>query len=152
MPARRGVRAAEGARLEIAYASKGVSRVQIPPSPLAGDGAEAAPSPRSLRQVQELAEERPRQRRVDAVVLVVRVALAVAAARHGEHEQRAVVELRRAGVAEADARAGADAVAVLVVVQRSTLSRPMMIDVPERRTPSKANCVRPAGSQIGMTP
>ena len=32
--ARRGVRAAEGARLEIAYASKGVSRVQIPPSPL----------------------------------------------------------------------------------------------------------------------
>ena len=34
VPARRGVRAAEGARLEIAYASKGVSRVQIPPSPL----------------------------------------------------------------------------------------------------------------------
>jgi hypothetical protein len=32
-PSRRGVRAAEGARLEIAYASKGVSRVQIPPSP-----------------------------------------------------------------------------------------------------------------------
>ena len=31
--ARRGVRAAEGARLEIAYSSKGGSRVQIPPSP-----------------------------------------------------------------------------------------------------------------------
>ena len=36
--ARRGVRAAEGARLEIAYASKGVSRVQIPPSPLLAQG------------------------------------------------------------------------------------------------------------------
>lgn len=32
-PVRRGVRAAEGARLEIAYSSKGGSRVQIPPSP-----------------------------------------------------------------------------------------------------------------------
>jgi hypothetical protein len=26
-----------------------------------------------------------------------------------------------------------------------------MIDVPERRTPSNANCVGPAGSQIGIT-
>src|SRR5262249_53346947 len=32
-PARRGVRAAEGARLEIAYVLEGASRVQIPPSP-----------------------------------------------------------------------------------------------------------------------
>ena len=32
-PAWRGVRAAEGARLEIAYVLKGASRVQIPPSP-----------------------------------------------------------------------------------------------------------------------
>src|SRR5471032_1982327 len=32
--ARRGVRAAEGARLEIAYVLKGASRVQIPLSPL----------------------------------------------------------------------------------------------------------------------
>jgi hypothetical protein len=37
---RRGVRAAEGARLEIAYVPKGASRVQIPPSPLfSGDVA-----------------------------------------------------------------------------------------------------------------
>src|SRR5947199_5591502 len=39
---RRGVRAAEGARLEIAYSSKGGSRVQIPPFPLEQSPALAA--------------------------------------------------------------------------------------------------------------
>ena len=52
-----------------------------------GRRGESAPSPSALRKRQELAEERPRQRRVDAVVLVVRVALAVAVARHREDEQ-----------------------------------------------------------------
>ena len=51
-----------------------------------------------LREVQELAEERPRLRRVDPVVRVVGITLAVAAARDREDEQRATVELRRAEV------------------------------------------------------
>src|SRR5581483_1397986 len=40
---RRGVRAAEGARLEIAYGPKGPSRVQIPPSPLWHGGTAGSP-------------------------------------------------------------------------------------------------------------
>src|SRR5918994_5428111 len=68
-----------------------------------------------LRQVQELAQERPSLRCVDAIVRVVRVALAVAAARHRDDAKRALVELRRAGVAEAESGAGADTVPLLVV-------------------------------------
>src|SRR4029453_2382119 len=70
----------------------------------------------AVRKHEEPAEKLPSLWRIHPVVLVVRVALAVAAARHGEHQQRPPIELRRARVAEAEPGAGADSVPLLVVV------------------------------------
>src|SRR5215203_3393237 len=78
-----------------------------------GRGSRRGEQDRALGEVQELTEERTGLRRVHPVVRVIRVALAVAATRHRKDQQRAVVELRRARVAEAKPRAGADSVALL---------------------------------------
>ena len=57
--ARRGVRAAEGARLEIAYGLKGPSRVQIPPSP---SMTSAMSRPSSVRCVEDAGREQTQRR------------------------------------------------------------------------------------------
>lgn len=66
-----------------------------------------------LRQIQKLPEELSGLRGVDPVVVLVRVALAVSAGRDGDDSLRRVVDLGRAGVAEAQTRAGADSVVLL---------------------------------------
>ena len=114
-------------------------------------GASDCPAPCLLRPTcEELAEERARERRVHPVVRVVRVALPLPPL----VTERTSLPWSSCGEREPP-KQRPEPVPIACrcwLYCTDALCSPVMIGVPERRLPSDANCVGPAGSQLATTP